>query len=184
MPLPDVLDTVDVLDEGSSGPLFWYVVLAERLGQTRALEAMDGWAGDSYVTFEDEKALVCVRAAFVADDGAAMRTMADAFTAWASAMPKGAAVVNPTDDELRVQACDPGMAGTRPAAPDAVADRLLLPATRSWIMLSLLRDGSTPERATCASVEVARRVPVAAFAEEVDDAFLAVLHEVVASCPG
>ena len=62
-------------DGGSFGAITWMLVLAERIPVKQALEAADGWGGDSYAAFERD-GVSCVKLDYVGD--AAHRSRPDA----------------------------------------------------------------------------------------------------------
>ena len=52
--LPTVGADREQIEEGEFGAFDWYVVLASRLDPRRALHLVDGWAGDSYRSYEGD----------------------------------------------------------------------------------------------------------------------------------
>jgi hypothetical protein len=126
--MPPVPDGAEVVDDGEFGALSWYIVLASRVDPTRALAAVDGWAGDQYVSYADQ-GKVCVAARFRGSDDEAARTMRTMLDEWASSMPSGAATVTSIDGRtVAIESCDPGEASA-PTADD-VSTFLTVPAAR------------------------------------------------------
>src|SRR5207245_1726987 len=78
------------IDKGDFGAVAWYLVLASRIDSRRALTAVDGWGGDSYVAFT-RAGRTCVRVDTAGTDQAATAVLAGAMSDWAKAMPAGAA---------------------------------------------------------------------------------------------
>jgi len=116
--LPDGVS--DSLDGGDLGSITWFLVLAERIDPATALDAVDGWAGDAFVAYEQD-GVTCVAMAFVGTDDAATNRMHDALDEWATAMPGGKATVTSEGDGLLVRSCDPGaQASTNERAIDAM----------------------------------------------------------------
>jgi hypothetical protein len=113
-------------DSGDFGALTWYLVMAERIDPAAALDAVDGWAGDAYVAYEDH-GVTCMSIAFAGTDEAATATMRQALEQWATAMPGGVASVSSDGDDLLVRSCDPGDAAT---TSDRSLDAIQLPAIR------------------------------------------------------
>jgi hypothetical protein len=126
--MPPVPEGAETLDDGEFGALAWYIVLASRVDPGRALAAVDGWAGDQYVSYDDA-GKVCVAARFRGTDTAATETMRSMLQEWASSMPSGAATVTSVDDRtVALESCDPGEASA-PSAAD-VSAFLTVPTAR------------------------------------------------------
>ncbi len=53
----------ELIDEGEFGAFDWYIMLASRLDPKRSLHLVDGWAGDSYRSYEGDNG-ACVTARF------------------------------------------------------------------------------------------------------------------------
>jgi hypothetical protein len=96
-----------VIDSGTLGPLFWYLVLAEQLEPTQALDAVEGWAGDVYVT-QELAGVVCVDARVVMDDADQAARFASAFLTWSERFEDGDVEVERDDREVDLTSCDPG----------------------------------------------------------------------------
>lgn len=116
--LPDGVH--DSLDSGDLGSITWYLLLAERIDPAAALDAVDGWAGDAYVAYEQD-GVTCMALAFAGTDDDATARMRGALDDWAAAMPGGKATVARDGDGLLVRSCDPGgQAATNERALDAM----------------------------------------------------------------
>ncbi len=91
----------------SEGMLFWYHVLASRVGNDTAWRAALGWRDDSVSLIQGER--TCVTAMVQIDPGSFEVALA-AFQAWAAAAPsQSGAQVGPTaTGQITVSACDPG----------------------------------------------------------------------------
>lgn len=113
--VPQGATAPDVSDVGTLG---WYLLLASRIDARQALAAVDGWAGDSYVDFEQD-GRVCVRARFVGVDGPATDRMADALQRWAVQMSVSEPKVDRSGDrQVDLAACDPGAGNARAGGHD------------------------------------------------------------------
>jgi hypothetical protein len=127
------------VDDGDFGALTWYVVLAERIDPLAALQAVDGWGGDSYIAYtQNEK--TCMRLNWQGDTSTDQQEMQDALNQWAAAMPAGAATVTADGGVLHLQACDLG--------PDSgltlnnrANDAIQIPGARSQFMLDAVKNG-------------------------------------------
>lgn len=114
---PSTPEGAEVTQEGTFGALAWYLVLSSRLDPIDALEVIDGWAGDSYVTYEEDGGDVCVAARFRGESTRVTSEIADQLEDWAEAMPGERAAVEEVDDNtVELRSCDPG--------PDAEGQQL------------------------------------------------------------
>ena len=119
-------------ESGNLGSMAWYEMLIQRMPPAIALAAVDGWAGDQFVSYTSGKR-VCVDARFkgasTADDG----EMLSALQVWQAGRPAGTATVGHDTDRglVTVHSCDPG--------PDAKlgitdhSDDLTLPVVRTQL---------------------------------------------------
>jgi hypothetical protein len=146
VPAPKLGKGDDEFDSGDFGALGWYVVLAERLPLVTALDAVDGWGGDSYVAFERD-GLSCVQVNYRADTKRDLGEMRAAVQAWVDAGPDGVANVALDGDQLWFMSCDPGKAAA--AGQDASTDALQLALTRTYASLNLLKGGVPQEASRC-----------------------------------
>jgi hypothetical protein len=106
----------DVDDPAAFGQLSLFEVLGARLGHAHAWPAVQGWAGDSYVTYTADTR-TCVAAAFRMTDTAAAGRLASALGDWNRG---GAAEVRRTGEDVLLRACDVGKGATVDAVqPDA-----------------------------------------------------------------
>ncbi len=129
------------------GPISWYLVLAARLEPSVALRVVDGFGGDSFVSYRDG-GRVCVRMTVVGDDEAATETFEEALGRWVDAGPPELSSVERDDDlNLRFQACDPGADG--PATDPLRLEVLGLPVTRTTVFTEVRNFGSTEAVAWC-----------------------------------
>jgi hypothetical protein len=119
-----------VLDSGTLGPLFWYLVLAEQLEPAEALAALDGWAGDVYVTREVD-GQVCVDARVAMDDADLADSFATAFVAWGDLFEGGEVDVDRSGSEVDLSSCDPGDAAAAPVGRSSTT--LGLPVVRLYL---------------------------------------------------
>ncbi|HEU5152706.1 MAG TPA: hypothetical protein VFU19_19605 [Iamia sp.] len=141
-------DGAEVLDEDTFDPLTWYLLLASRGDPVAALEVVDGWGGDAYVSYREDD-VVCAAMAVTGDDPATTDAFDGALRAWAEGDPTGSATVERRGDVVEVHACDPG---SDAAATGTVTDELLvLPYVRAELEAGLISSGATAADARCAS---------------------------------
>ena len=137
----------EVIEEDSSGALFWYLTLAERIDPLTALHAVDGWGGDSYAVY-DRNGTICVSTRLVGDDAAATELLGSAVTEWAATLPD--VTVTVTADHVDARACDPG-----PEADFGYQGRsskvIAYPVIRQLIWSQALVEGADRTRAVCYS---------------------------------
>src|SRR5690606_5754227 len=140
---PEVPDGADeVGDPDSIGAIALFVMLSERVDALTALDAADGWGGDTYVAFDDGDR-VCVRADLGGDTPADPTEIGDALRAWVGAGPSGVASVDSERidgvDHVVLESCAPAD-GAAPGSGDDSSldalDALSVPATRAQVMAS------------------------------------------------
>lgn len=135
-------------DSGDFGALGWYVVLAERLPLMDALDAVDGWGGDSYVAFERDE-VSCVRVNYRGDREADLAEMHAALRSWVEGGPDGSASVKLDGNVLMFDSCDPGPAAGK--GRDASKDAVQLALTRTYASLGFLNSGAPAGLSRCAA---------------------------------
>ena len=131
---PDVPEGGDRLGRaGELGATALLVALAERIDAFQALDAVDGWGGDTAVTYKLD-GRTCLRARLVGDTPADTDELRQALDSWVAAGPAGVASVAAEGDQIALEACspDPG-AGTAPGSTRSL-DALGAVAARSFVM--------------------------------------------------
>lgn len=103
-PLGDGEEKINDVDLGAMG---WFLVLAERIDPLTALDVVDGWSGDSMVTYRADDR-VCVALRYRGLDTDATASAAVALDEWASTMPVGMAKISRLGDFVELLSCDPG----------------------------------------------------------------------------
>jgi hypothetical protein len=91
---------------GSLGALAWLIVLGEHGQPAEALQAANGWGGDSYVTYELQNRS-CIKVNWVGDSRQDVTAMQDALNTWVNAMAGDAQYSN-ENGIVTLSACDPG----------------------------------------------------------------------------
>jgi hypothetical protein len=155
--MPAIAADEKEFEKGVMGPLAWYLMLEQRLGEKVALAATDGWGGDSYIAFERD-GKVCVRAAIRGDTPEARDHLAATFAAWNAAMG-GTAQIRAADD-LLFESCDPGAAAKFNPSPDAAYGPLVLPTVRSLMAVGMAGGDVPRDRIQCASHTFAEVLPM------------------------
>jgi hypothetical protein len=151
-------------DGGDFGAVAWYVILALRIDPHLAVNAADGWGGDSYVAFRRGKQS-CIRVNFIGDTPADSDEMFVALEAWAKATPGGLSSVAREGQMLKFLSCDPGRDVVAPERSDA-DDLLMLPLARASFAADLLDDGVSVSRARCASRRIAEAFSIEELASD------------------
>jgi hypothetical protein len=97
----------------SQGMMFWYYVLAGRIDDTQAWNAVTHWTNDS-LSQSASGSVQCVDAKVAAGDADGAALLLAAFQSWAATAPaESATTVEATDaNQVAVHACDPGAAIT------------------------------------------------------------------------
>ena len=143
------------LDAGTLGAADWLLVLAQRIPPLRALDAVDGWGGDSYVAFT-RGGTSCLRATYRGDTSRDTTEMAGALRAWVAAVPNGPASVRVQGKALAFESCDPGARAT--FEPAKSLDALRVVVTRTVVATGMMSEGL--EFAACASNRLVHRFSV------------------------
>jgi hypothetical protein len=138
---PDVGPDGREFDSGEFGALMWLLVLAQRTSLIEALDAADGWGGDSYIAFEQD-GLSCVRARYRGDTARDRTQMQEALSRWVAAGPGSTASVQRKGQDLVFESCDPG-SGAK-VGRDASGDALGLALMRTQLAVALV-DGAIEE---------------------------------------
>lgn len=136
----------DEFDSGDFGALGWYVVLAERLPLMDALDAVDGWGGDSYVAFERDD-VSCVRVNYRGDSKRDLAEMSMAVKKWVNAGPGGSASARLDGSQLVFESCDPGKATG--VGKDDSTSAIQLALTRTYASVGFLTAGAPEKVSRC-----------------------------------
>jgi hypothetical protein len=126
VPVPAPPAGMRVVKRNDLGALRWLLVLAERIPAADALQAVDGWDGDSYLVYE-QGGRVCVKADFAGVGRSATDGMAAALDRWTANMPaaSGATVTRP-GAVVELASCDPGATALPgPSTPDSHVDEAM-----------------------------------------------------------
>jgi len=131
---PEIPDGGDRLGRaGELGATTLLVALAERIDAFQALDAVDGWGGDSAVAYKLD-GRTCLSARLVGDTPADTEELYQALDAWAATGPASVTSVAAEGDQIVLESCspDPG-AGTAPGSTRSL-DVLGAVAARSFVM--------------------------------------------------
>ncbi len=92
-----------VVEDGLFGVGTLFVLLTEAVGPGDARDAIDGWAGDWFVSWDDGDS-TCVRADFLMDDDQDADELEDALDAWLDG-PADGELDRTADDTIRLTVC-------------------------------------------------------------------------------
>ncbi|MDP1793389.1 MAG: hypothetical protein Q8K63_04545 [Acidimicrobiales bacterium] len=135
-----------ITDGGDFGGLTWYLVLASFIDAKVALNATDGWGGDSFIGYR-KNGRSCVRAHFVGDTPQDNQEMGAALDQWRRAFQSNAASIEVTAKRVVLDSCET----TDAPAPLAGSDQaLVLPIIRYQIAREVLAGGGSQKLAKCA----------------------------------
>ncbi len=149
---PQAPEGAEVVDEDTFGPVSWFLLLAARGAPAEALQVVDGWGGDAFVSYRQDDRL-CVDLTVAGDDADATAAFGEALQAWAAQSPGGSATVETAEDAVRLHACDPGEGAE--AVGEVPPDVIALPLVRTSLEEDLQGSYSaSPEEARCASTAV------------------------------
>lgn len=140
------------LDSNTFESTGWLLTLAARLPLAEALRATDGWGGDRYVAYTEDKR-TCVKIRYVGDTARDADELHAALTRWIGKGPAGTASVDREGDEgLLFTSCDPG---TREKGSGEHSEEALeLAVSRTYIARSLIEDGWSHEAGRCYATEL------------------------------
>ncbi len=142
-----------------------YIQLAERIDPLVALDAVDGWRGDSFVAAKVAPTpgavpKICVAATFELASDTDGKELREALNAWKAAMPTEAAIeVAGEGSGATLRSCDPGTAVKK--HDTSSLDALGYPATRLDIAAVLVKDGENQPVAFCVANKAVRKLTIA-----------------------
>jgi hypothetical protein len=181
--IPEHPDDQAVIEEGEFGTFDWYIVLASRIDPKQALNAVDGWAGDSYVSYESPSG-TCVAARFLGQSPQATADMKAALDAWVAFSPSDASVTSIDDRTVQLTSCDPGADAAAVGAETPVENLLAPPATRLVIAADLQDELDLElEAAWCVADGVVDQLTMEQLASrEITDEMRQIVSVVMATC--
>lgn len=147
-----------LIDDTDFGTLTWMFMLSERMPPADALDAVDGWGGDHFISYEVDDQ-VCAAVRFAGDTRGDTAEMGDALDRWAAAMPAsaGAEVTRARDGRtVAVTSCDPGPDAESADDGGGSQAALDLLATRSYLLAEFLDGGAPQEAAACVAGAMVR----------------------------
>src|SRR5699024_6978770 len=124
VPLPDGAEEID---DGSFGPISWYLMLVGHVEPEDALDAVDSITADGYRSHRDGDR-VCVDLRAESDEPDLVESALDR---WISEAPDHDAEVDRDGDEITFRTCDPGTEVDDDAAEDMTMEAILLPGVRA-----------------------------------------------------
>jgi hypothetical protein len=148
MAVPKLTQGDKKVDSGDFGALYWYLMLARRLDVHTALKAVDGWAGDSSLTYREPGGRVCVVADYRGRSADDAQTMADALQQWKDVGPDTGATIDTHDDVVHFTSCDPGK-GVKLSGTDRSSDDVEYAAARIEIAEELMKANVPNSVAAC-----------------------------------
>jgi hypothetical protein len=136
------------VESGDFGALDWYLMLARRLDVHKAIQAIDGWAGDTSLTYRETSGRVCVLADYKGQTTDAARTMADTLQQWKAAGPDTNATISTDGDVVKFRSCDPGK-GVRLTGTDHSTEAVEYAAARIEIAEEFFKEHLPDSVAQC-----------------------------------
>ena len=127
-------------------------LLSGRVEETTAYHALNGWAGDTYVTLERE-GTVCVEATVEMENEAEATELREAFQSWSRDVE--GSHLEQQGSTVRFGACDPGDRAHAP--PVAEASALTLFAIRGSLVLDVVADDGNLDHGYCFFEELLRQ---------------------------
>jgi hypothetical protein len=155
------------LDTNPLGATTWYLMLARRLPGNVAAKAVDGWAGDSALTYSQADGTVCVRARYDGKTSADTGAMADLLRQWVAQGPADSASTTTSGAYVELNACDPGKDAQLAGTDQSVAAIELL-AVRLQVVQAGFEQGATATVVDCISNKVLDQLTLADLASDAD----------------
>jgi hypothetical protein len=166
----DAPQGAEVLEKSEFGPTTWFLMLASRMDAKVALQATDGWGGDQYVVYRQDKK-VCVDIAYKGDTEKDTSELATAAITWVGKSPKGTASAKNEGGRVLLHSCDPGKEA-KGASDEVSPDILGIPVTRTQVYVSALGQDATPKQSSCFAQGIIERFSSAQLTDP-DGKFLA-----------
>ena len=141
-----------VLDEGTFGPLLWYLLVASTSDIGTALRAATGWGGDRYLVVRSDNR-DCLRVIFRGDRSQDVTELQQALQPWVSTEGATGRDVALVGDQLALTACDPGPDALGAPAPGAAV--LAAPRIALDTAAGLRQERAMPfEQARCTALDL------------------------------
>ena len=150
---PDLGEGQTKIDASGIGATTWYLMLARRLPAADAIKSIDGWGGDSSLTYTETTGRVCVKARYQGKTSADTDTMAALLDEWVAQSPADTALTTRDGSVIELQSCDPGKDAVLPGTDRSVLAMELL-AVRLQIVQSGYEQGAKASRVECFSDQV------------------------------
>ena len=141
-----------VLDEGTFGPLLWYLLVASTADIGTAMRAATGWGGDRYLVVRSDDR-DCLRVTFRGDRSQDVTELQQALQSWVSAEGAAGRDVALVGDQLALTACDPGPDAKGAPVPGAAV--LAAPRIALDTAAGLRQERGVPfEQARCTALDL------------------------------
>jgi hypothetical protein len=170
----------EIGDGGAFGSLGWLMVLAQRLPPKQALDAVDGWGGDSYRSF-DRSGVSCMRINYRGDTPQDLAQMQSALKAWTAKLPKAPVELTRQDQTLVFESCDPGQNAAR-VAKGTSSDALAFALTRTYLSLALVKKNTPVPVARCVAGRLVGEFTLAQLTSEKPKVDPRRVQQVVGAC--
>ena len=170
--------------DGDFGATTWYLMLAQRLDVHDALKAVDGWAGDSSVTYRKVNNEVCVRANYQGKTPADTDAMATLLQSWADKGTGQSERVTRDGDVVVLNACDPG-AEAKVVGTDRSTEAMELLAIRLDVDSEGFKQNAAQDLVQCVGNGVVNRITLDDIARKdaaVHDTFTKAFDAAIAAC--
>lgn len=162
---PELDPSETQIDSGDIGATEWYLMLARRLDVHEAVKAVDGWGGDSYVSYSQADGTVCVRAHYQGKTSADTDEMATLLQSWAAQGNGVPAQVKREGGVVEVDACDPGNE-SKAVGADRSGDALQLLALRLEVDVEGFKEKADTRLVECVGNGVISRITLDDIASE------------------
>ena len=152
----------DVYLTDQIGAYSLFIMLSDRIDPVVAMDAVDGWRGDSFVAAERSvrgRSTMCVTADFAMASDRDATELDAALGAWAEVMPAEAGIGHSaTGRAVTLRTCDPGPKATARGPIGKSSDALVYPSNRIDIAAVLAQEGVAPKLAWCLANRTVRQL--------------------------
>jgi hypothetical protein len=166
---PTLPDGATKVDDGDFGATTWYLMLAQRMDVHRAVKAVDGWAGDSYVTYKEASGTVCVKARYQGQSQDDTDAMYADLKDWLSTGLTEGSSVDANGSYVELTSCDPGSSAALQGSDQSMAAIELL-GLRLQVISEAFKANAPATTAECASNGLVDQIDLADLDQNADQA--------------
>jgi len=175
------------VDDGDFGATTWFLMLAQRLDVHEAIKAVDGWGGDSYLTYSEPDGRVCTKARYQGKTQADTDHMYALLQQWVSQSDaESGARATAEGQYTDLVSCDPGKSAAL-KGDDRSIEAVQMLGLRLDVVTEAFKEKASASLAECASNGLLDQLDLADFDPAADQDAVrakvqAALSKSVAAC--